>query len=214
MTFAALPSHMRGRREKVFGHRSTPIDRNGRWRIIRRAEALMKRTEPGRAYGAVSAKALAVLKALLDFANRQTGVCFPSYEAIAEKAACARSTVGEAIKALEAAGLIGWINRLVRERVVERDLFGRREGRWRVLRTSNSYVFLDPAMSPRTTIRPVICSKSDFQTGTTSRDLNPYCSGASQQDSPLESALARLGLAIGAPGWNSDPLPKASAGAC
>jgi hypothetical protein len=39
-----------------------------------------------------------VLQALLwQFHNSRTGCCFPSYERIAEKAKCARSTVAEAL---------------------------------------------------------------------------------------------------------------------
>jgi len=52
--------------------------------------------EPRRAgqYGTVTAKALAVLEALLwAFHNVGSGLCFPSYEKIAEAACCARSTV-------------------------------------------------------------------------------------------------------------------------
>jgi DNA-binding GntR family transcriptional regulator len=48
-----------------------------------------------------------VLQALLwGFHNAATGRCFPSYETIAEQAACARSTVYEAINALERAGIL------------------------------------------------------------------------------------------------------------
>ena len=54
----------------------------------------------------ITAKALAVLEALLwGFHNARSGLCFPSYETIAERAGCARSTVAEAIKALEDGGL-------------------------------------------------------------------------------------------------------------
>jgi hypothetical protein len=43
------------------------------------------------------------LEALLwGFHNAKSGLCFPSYERIAEAAGCARSTVAEALKALEA----------------------------------------------------------------------------------------------------------------
>jgi hypothetical protein len=43
-----------------------------------------------------------VLQALLwGFYNSRSGCCFPSYEAIAAKAECPRSTVAEALKALE-----------------------------------------------------------------------------------------------------------------
>jgi len=41
-----------------------------------------------------------VLSALLwAFHNARSGCCFPSYERIAEKAGCARSTVAAAIRA-------------------------------------------------------------------------------------------------------------------
>jgi hypothetical protein len=50
----------------------------------------------------LTAKALVVLEALLwAFHNARSGLCFPSYEKLAEAAHCARSTVAEAIKALE-----------------------------------------------------------------------------------------------------------------
>ena len=74
----------------------------------------------------ITAKALAVLEALLwGFHNARSGLCFPSYEKIAERAGCARSTVAEAIKALEDAGLLTWVNRLKRVRERCQDLFGR-----------------------------------------------------------------------------------------
>ena len=48
----------------------------------------------------------AFLALLWSFHNSRSGVCFPSYERIAERAGCARSTVAEAIKALEFAGVL------------------------------------------------------------------------------------------------------------
>jgi hypothetical protein len=60
--------------------------------------ALMRRTEPGRAYGQITAKTLAVLQALLwGFHNAHSGRCFPSYEAISERAGCCRASVYNAI---------------------------------------------------------------------------------------------------------------------
>jgi len=44
--------------------------------------------------------------------------------------------VCEAIKALELAGILSWVNRIVRARVREQDLFGQWATTWRVLRTS------------------------------------------------------------------------------
>ncbi len=81
------------------------------------ARCLSRRTEKGRAYGVISAKSLAVLEALLwAFHNAKSGLCFPSYEKIAEAAGCARSTVAEALKALEDAGILSWVQRIKRMR--------------------------------------------------------------------------------------------------
>jgi DNA-binding FadR family transcriptional regulator len=51
-------------------------------------------------------------------------VCFPSYERIAEKAECARSTVAEALRVLEWAGVLTWQQRITRAIVRQRDLCG------------------------------------------------------------------------------------------
>ena len=72
-----------------------------------------------------------------------------TYERIAEAAHCAVSTVGEAIKALEAAGLMTWVNRLKRVRERCADLLGADGWRWRVMRTSNAYEFRDPGAADR-----------------------------------------------------------------
>jgi hypothetical protein len=66
----------------------------------------------------------------------------------ADKAECARSTVAEALKVLEWAGVLTWVHRIARIQVRERDLFGRWASRWRVIRTSNAYVFRDPQQQP------------------------------------------------------------------
>jgi hypothetical protein len=68
------------------------------------AHARLGRPEPpaGPTRGPITRAFLEVLEALLwGFHNGRTGCCFPSYEAIAAKAECARSTVAEALKALE-----------------------------------------------------------------------------------------------------------------
>ena len=168
MSFAhALPVHLRRRREKVFGDgRPRPLDRNAKVRIMHLARALSRRTEKGKAYGAVTAKALAVLEALLwGFHNARSGLCFPSYEKIADRAGCARSTVAECIKALEDAGILSWVNRLVRVRERCEDLFGHWGSRVRVIRTSNGYQFNDPN-PPARPVSLENSSKSDFPSGT------------------------------------------------
>jgi len=192
----------RKRREKLFGDgRPRPMDRNSKARIMHLARCISRRTEKGKAYGALTAKALAVLQALLwGFHNAKTGLCFPSYERIAEAAGSARSTVAEAIKALEDAGILSWVNRIKRVAEASRDLFGRRIRKTRVLRTSNGYVFIDP-QPPKRPESLGDCSKSDFPSGTgiqesistvrtrTANDFDP--------NNPLQLALLSLGRAIG-----------------
>jgi len=120
---------VRGRREKTFGPgRTVPLDRNAKARIQVYARAWDRQhRQPGQRGGALGRAALDVLSALMwAFHNARSGHCFPSYETIAAKAGCARSTVAEAIKALEFDGR-----------------------RWRVVRTSNAHVLIDPAsLSP------------------------------------------------------------------
>src|SRR5271165_728421 len=154
-------------REKLFGDgRPRPMDRNAKARVMVYARALMRRTEAGKAYGQITAKALAVLEALLwGFHNARSGLCFPSYERIAEAAYCARSTVAEAIKSLEDAGILSWVNRIKRVAETSLDLFGHRTRKTRVLRTSNGYIFLDPQPSKRPESLGN-SSKSDFPSGT------------------------------------------------
>ena len=191
-------------REKMFGMgRPRALDRNAKARIINLARCLSRRTEKGRAYGQITAKALAVLEALLwGFHNAKSGLCFPSYEKIAEAAGSARSTVAEAIKALEDAGILSWVNRLKRvSGAAGRDLFGHRIRKTRVIRTSNGYAFIDPQPSKRLESLNKT-SKSDFPTGTPIQEsflLKPApAPHVLNPDNPLEGALLRLGHALGA----------------
>jgi hypothetical protein len=151
-------------REKVFDlGRPRALDRNAKARIMHWARCLSRRTEKGRAYGEITAKALAVLKALLwAFHNARSGLCFPSYERIAEAAHCARSTVAEAIRALEDAGVLSWVHRIKRVREAAPDLFDGQGWRWRVIRTSNAYNFRDPQAA----VGAPVASKSEKPTGT------------------------------------------------
>jgi Helix-turn-helix domain len=169
--FLKAAAGSRRRREKLFGlGRPRALDRNAKTRIMHLARCLSRRTEPGKAYGVLTAKALAVLEALLwGFHNAGSGLCFPSYEKIAEAAHCARSTVAEAIKALEDAGILTWLQRVKRIRERCADLLGDNGWRWRVLRTSNSYVFNDPSPAAD---RPNP-SKSENATGTGNHVDNP-----------------------------------------
>jgi len=87
---------MRSRREKVFGPgRAVPLDGNAKVRIQAFARAWSGRNrQPGQHKGPITRAFLDVLEALLwGFHNSRTGCCFPSHEAIAAEAECARSTV-------------------------------------------------------------------------------------------------------------------------
>jgi Helix-turn-helix domain len=62
---------------------------------------------PGQHRDPITRAFLDVLPALVwAFHNSRSGSCFPSYETIAGKAECARSTVAEALKVLEWAGVL------------------------------------------------------------------------------------------------------------
>ena len=53
-------------RREAFGRgRGQPLDGNARARLMHLARGLMRRTEPGKHYGQITAKALAILTALL-----------------------------------------------------------------------------------------------------------------------------------------------------
>jgi hypothetical protein len=144
---AALPAGFRRRREKVFGEgRCQPLDRNAKARIMVYARAWSARhKQPGQHRGPLTRAYLEVLEALLwGFHNSRDGRCFPSYETIAARAQCCRDTVYEAIKALEGAEILTWVNRLIRVQFRELDLFGKVALRSRLIRTSNAYTFRDP----------------------------------------------------------------------
>jgi hypothetical protein len=144
---AAMPAGFRRRREKVFGQGGgQPLDRNAKARIMVYARAWSARhRRPGQHRGPLTRATLEVLEALLwGFHNSRDGRCFPSYETIALRARCCRDTVYEAIRALEGAEILTWVNRLIRVQFRELDLFGKLALRSRLIRTSNAYVFRDP----------------------------------------------------------------------
>lgn len=130
------------RKDSVFSTSFRPLDRNAVARLLTYAEALDRRTHtPGKHGGIIGRTGLAVLKALVcRFFNKQTGRLDPSLAAIAKAANVAKSTVQEAIKRLEAAGLIERVRRIGRFRVkVFSPLFNRTLDAERVLQISNAY---------------------------------------------------------------------------
>lgn len=189
-------------REKLFGAgRPRALDRNVKARIMVKARGLMRPTQKGKHYGAITAKAYAVLEALLwGFHNAKTGLCFPSYETIAERAGCHRDTVAEAIKALEAVGLLTWVNRIKRVLKSATDLFGQTGYKVQVVRTSNGYQFHDPKPISGLNATCISC-KSEITSGTIIQDsfLLPQLSTNRLQalDPDLAASMERLKRAIG-----------------
>jgi Helix-turn-helix domain len=139
------------RREKLFGlGRPVPLSREAKKRIEARVVALTAKTQKGKAWGEVTPKIQEIALALLwKFHNAGAGVCIPSYETVAATVGCSTNTVRRALAALQAAGVLTWTNRL--KRVWD-------GARQRVLRSSNSYAFIDPG--------PADSSKGDKRAGT------------------------------------------------
>ena len=91
--------------------------------------------------------------------------------------------------------MLTWVHRIARIQVRERDLFGHWASRWRVIRTSNAYVFRDPQPRPE----GVPASKSENRGGTQNQDVSkPVPVAVRDPDSPLERALARFAAALAA----------------
>jgi hypothetical protein len=192
---------LRPRREKIFGDApGAPLDGNAKARIMAYARAYnAKHRAAGQHWGPLTRTCMQVLEALLwGFHNSKSGRCFPSYETIAERARCNRDSVYEAIKALEAADVLTWLNRITRIRVREPDLLGQLIARWQIIRTSNAYVFRDPmpcshvperykSENPPETLNQEVILKSPAPAPLI---LDP--------ENPLERSLLSFGRAIGA----------------
>jgi Helix-turn-helix domain len=201
----ALPNHLKPRREKVFGFaRGFAHDRNARVRIETYVMAWnAKNKQEGQHQGPITAAYQRVLHALLwHFLSYKDGLCFPSYETIAEKAKCCRDTVYEAIKALEDTGVFTWVNRIDREAERVKDLFGHWVKQYRVVRRSNVYMFRDP----------LPCSKPPETWPNSSKSENPARPEIQElpspkpppkilildPDNPLDKALIGLGRTMNA----------------
>jgi hypothetical protein len=180
-------------REKVFREkRGIPLDREAKVRIMAYARGYnAKHRREGQHQGPITWAFLRVLKTMLwEFHNNRTGYCFPSYETIAEKARCCRDTVYEAIRVLEASGILDWVNRFDK-------IF--KHGAWQVIRTSNAYLFRDPLPCGNTLENP---NRSENPAGTLHNQekilkIPPENTLAHLPNSLIE-ALIDLGRNIGA----------------
>jgi len=163
--------YLRPRREKIFGPApSHQLDGNAKARLWAAAGAFNNANRvPRQHQGPLTWATLRVLRApLWRFHGADGGGrCFPSYEKIAAAAKCARSSGAVAIKELEDAGLLTWINRIARIRRQVEGLFGPTT-ELQVVRTSNGYRFVDPLENEPG--RRVWC-KSENPTGPQNLDL-------------------------------------------
>jgi hypothetical protein len=137
------------RREVIFGlpdpqPRSQEMRRQ--WRAALR-EYNVKHKRGRQHIGPLTRTTLDVADAVASF-GATSGVCTPSYETMAAavvKGGCCRASVYRALKALEEAGFIDWLNRIKRQMVKEMDdLLGHACAVIKVVRTSNAYRFLNP----------------------------------------------------------------------
>lgn len=205
----------RPRREKVFLHHPSRIDRNERVRILLFAKATSRRLRTRGSHGGPLTHAREkVLRSLLyDFLNWQDGRCFPSYEGIAKAAGVARSVVGEALKVIEALGVIRIVNRIMRVRWSERDGNGQLRERWRVMRTSNSYEFVAP---PNVQNQPLALRPSPLRDGTTSHERQPIdrraCAVSEPSSSGSQTGTHSKSFSLLSPRYPNSSLEKARAG--
>jgi hypothetical protein len=127
---------------------STPLDRNERARLMFLAQRLERRTkERGRKNGVLGNVGIEVLRALLfHFANRATGLCFPSYLTLQAMTGRCRGAVAAALRRLENSGIIKVTRRLKRiwlDRLSP--ITGRAERIQVTVQDSNLYAFTGPA---------------------------------------------------------------------
>ena len=118
-----------------------------------------------------------MLRALLKrFYCHRDGTCFPSYDAIAEAAGCARSTVAKKLRILEMLGILETIRRKVVASFTSRV----HQVRFDVaVQTSNSYRFNFPITDRQQhgdvalpLLRPAEIAESEFRAETSQEILN------------------------------------------
>ena len=163
--------------------RFTPISRDQRIRILRRAEAIERATKArGKQAGALGQSGLRVLRCLLfDFANTATGRCDPGYRAICRATGFCRETVARALTRLEEAGLVEIVRRMVRA--------GRR-----AVQATNAYLFPTPADAPAQAVLPLRSKPPENKVQKRASDV-PALPAAIPDH--LWEALQRLGASLG-----------------
>jgi len=159
---------MRTKREKTYGMRARTLTGADRGRIMQNAHdynALNRK--PGQHNGPLTHAYLVVLRTLLfRFHHQVTGECFPSYAAIAKRSGVSRTTVGEAVKALELADILTWSHRIGRTwRRVRDVLTGQLVRLTQVVRLSNAYEFRVPSAPAKSAFEQDTRRKTDLSAG-------------------------------------------------
>lgn len=179
------------RRKKVFGPgRAVPLDKNAKARITACVKAWSARHP--------SAPSWRSWRPCYGASASRSGTCYPPYKRVAERAGCARSTVAEAIKVLETAGVLSSIQNKCT------DLFGKSGRRWRVVRTSNAYCFHDPKAATQAGIpshshfRSGLNRDSSVASGAALPTISTAPSALTSRGAALQQALNRLAAAIAA----------------
>jgi len=197
-------AHTKPTREKVFRRvPGSPMGRKAKKAILRSVELHnAKNKKPGQHHGPITPAFQRVLSAMLwKFHNKWTGYCFPKYESIAKEAKCCRDTVYEAIKALEAADILTWVNRFDKIPIECRGAFGRVFTFWKYVTLSNAYCFRDPL--PCATEYDPYVSENPPGTLNQKSSLLSYLEGSTKvvvldPANSWQSALIDLGRACGA----------------
>lgn len=205
---------MRAKREKTFGLPARTLTAAERGRIWQHAhDHNAAHRQPRQHNGPLTHATLLVLHALLfSFLHRKTGECFPSYEAIAQRSGVHRSTVADALHALEAAGILTWSHRLGRvRRRVQDALTGELVWVHQVVRRSNAYLFRMPPAPVKRALDQEATRRKEQAAGLENRKsgnaAGPNCTSTYNSkpaiNAPsrsvgdaLEAALSRLGTAV------------------
>lgn len=131
---------------------SRPLDRNQKAKILYLAEALERASKAaGRRNGHLGYIGLQVLKALLlTFHNRESGLCNPGYSALQKVTGLCRQSIAQALKRLEACGIITVVRRLVRMQLVhDCPEWGMRRAVTVTRQDTNLYCIQEPTGAPR-----------------------------------------------------------------
>jgi len=141
------PNHLRPRREKLFGPaRGIPLDGNAKARLKAFVQGYNARyRQQGQHRGPITRAYMRCSRRCCSASTTaRPACCFPSYEAIAEKAKCCRDTVYEAIKVLEEANVLTGLIASGRAGCASATCSASGRPAGASFATSNAYVSADP----------------------------------------------------------------------